>query len=218
MGRFRDANDFIMIEDGVGEELFLPFSFFMTQEPLYNLPAPYITRYYEQPNNHLLNTSVSAFGGPIPYTDGDSYIAKKALYESAYYDFLNPEPTLEEAKFTRINETREYSDNIKEGKIVYGGNTHLSLDSFLQRVRDEFERFTRVASLPGGYYVLDENDVQISFTVLSNLSDLIDKILELWYLCDVNEDYHRAQINALLTVAAVQSYDFTTGWVTVPYN
>jgi len=218
MGRFRDANDFIMIENGLGEELFLPLSFFVTQEPLYNLPAPYITRYYEQTTRHFLSTSVSDFAGQFPYIAGDSYIAKKALYEAAYYDFLNPEPTLAEAKVTRISETEEYSNNIKSGKVIYSGDTYLSISIFLDRIRDEFERFTRVASLPGGYYVNDENDVQISFTVLSNLSDLIDKILELWYLCDLNYDYHRVQINALLTVPAVQSYNFTTGWVLVPYN
>lgn len=213
MGEFRHVATHIHID-----ELYLPLSFFMTQEPLYNLPSPYIRRNYIQPGFHMLSDGSTEIGGSLPYTDGDSYIAKKALYEAAYYDFLNPEPTLEEAKIIRISETAAYSDNIKKGKVVFNGDVYLSVNIFMDRIKGEFQRYKRAGSIPGGYYVNEENDDQIPFTLLNDLSNLIDKILLLWYLCDVNEDFHRANINALVTVPAVQSYDFTTGWVLVPYN
>lgn len=217
MSEFKHANDFIHIDDGLGE-IVLPLSFFMIQEPLYNLPAPYIIRHYVPPTFHSLGDGKSRFGGSLPYTEGDTYISKKDLYETAYYNYLNPIPTLEEAKIIRISEVDDYSYNIKLGKVIYNTNTYFSRNNFLDKIKNEFERFTRIGSLPVGFYVSDENYAQISFTVLSNLSDLIDKILELWYLCDVNDDYHRTQINALSTVSAIQSYDFTTGWPAVPFN
>lgn len=213
MGTFRHHPDGHIHID----ELYMPLSFFQTQEPLYNLSAPWIERYYDQPNLHILRNKETQEGGILPYTDGDSYIAKKAIYAAAYEAYINPEPTLEEAKIIKISELSGYASNKKSGKVIYSSNTYLSIKNFLERIMHEYEKFARVGSLPGGYYILDETDIEISFTLLSDVEDLIDRIIELHYECDKIEDNHRKNINALLSVESTQSYDFTGGWPTTPY-
>lgn len=213
MGEFRHHPDgHIHIDD-----LYMTLSFFLTQEPLYSLASPWTGRYYKQSVIHKLTNNETASAGSFPYSDGDSYISKKAIYQAAYDAYLNPTPTLVEAKITRINELQEYAATKKNGKVIYSGNTYLSIKSFLERIMYEYEKFTRVGSLPGGYYVLDHNDNEISFTLLANLAALIDRIIELHWECDKVEDNHRQSINALVSVGSVQSYDFTTGYPTIPY-
>lgn len=216
MGRFRHVSNWIHVDDGV-VEVDMTLSFFVTQEPLYTLPAPWTSRYYEQGVIHKLSNQKDVTGGPFPWSEGDSYIAKRAIYESAWDEFLNPPPTLEQAKVSKINELRSYSNGKKAGKVIYSSNTYLSVKNFLERIMHEYEKFDRVGSLPAGYYVLDHLDNEISFTVLANLEALIDRIIELHWECDKVEDNHRQSINALVSVESVQSYDFTTGWPTIPY-
>lgn len=213
MGVFRHHPDgHIHVDD-----LYMPLSFFQTQEPLYTIISPWTGRYYEQSVIHKLTNDETVEAGSLPYTDGDSYISKKAAYQAAYDAYLNPAPTLEEAKTTKIIELIDYAAGKRNGKVSYGGNTYLSIKSFLERIIHEYDKFNRAGSLPGGYYVLDHNDNEISFTVMSNLEDLIDRIIELHWECDKVEDNHRQSINVLVSVGSVQSYDFTTGWPTIPY-
>ncbi len=213
MGIFRHHPDgHIHIDD-----LYMPLSFFVTQEPLYTLPSPWTSRYYDQASIHKLSNLETVEGGPFPWGDGDSYISKKSIYESAYDAYLNPPLTLEQAKTLKISELQSYAATKRSGKVIYSSNTYPSIKNFLERIMHEYEKFNRVGSLPGGYYVLDHLDNEISFTVLSDLEDLIDRIIELHWECDKVEDNHRQSINALVSVESVQSYDFTTGWPSIPY-
>lgn len=106
MGSFKHHPDGIIIID----MLQMPLAFWQTQEPAYALPAGYRGRTYEQGVRHVLETEATAFPQPMPFAEGDSYIANGVTYAAAYaqyLDSLEPVPTAEEiAAATRQTETR----------------------------------------------------------------------------------------------------------------
>ncbi len=201
------------------DELYLPLSFFLTQEPLYDLETPFIHREYIQLDRHVLSDGSTQEGSDLPWTEGDAYIAKKSIYADAYDEFLNPPPTVEEAREIKLSELSDFASEIRNGKVVFDGNIYFSTDEQLERIRNEYEQFSRDMPplLPGGYYVNDHNYDEVSFTLLADLIDLIDKILELWYLVDLNEDFHRGEINDLVSVESIEAYSFASGWPITPY-
>ena len=214
MGTFRHHPDNHIIIDDV----FFPLAFFELQEPTYELPVPYISRdYVQSPASHILSDGQTQVDGGLPYTDGDTYISNKATYEAAYEEYLNPTPTLPEAKIIKITETAAYSHNKKLEKVIYNSDTYFSDDSFFQKINHEYQKFDRDGSVPGGYYVKDEDAIQVSFN-LSQLEDLVDHLIDFYYEVDKVFDTHEAAINALTTVEDVEAYNYETGWPTTPYT
>jgi hypothetical protein len=212
MGKFRHTPD-----NGIFvNTLYMPLSFFILHEPLYSLPSPYTSRTYEQTVSHVVSDGGNAVALSIPYVDGDTYISKEAIYQAAYDLHLNPPPTLEQAKEIKISEMLSYSNDIKNGHVIVGGQEYFSDNIFLTKLINEDIKYTRAAALPVDYYINNINYFHV-LSDFTNLEAIIDRIIELNYLCDLNADIHRAAINSLTTVLDVEAYNFTTGWETVPY-
>lgn len=197
----------------------IPLSFFVTLVPTYALPAGYTSRFYEQTVCNVLSDGTSATADTIPWADGDTYISNEVAYAALYAASLPTIPSLSAAKLTRIYQMEQYALNtIKSGNVVVAGNTFFSDLSTLQGLTNDDLTYTRAGALPGGYYVNDITYTQIVMAALANLEAIIDKIVALHHATNLVADTHRAAINALVTVAAVQAYDYTTGWPTVPYT
>jgi hypothetical protein len=86
----------------VGSQSAYPLAWFQTQEPAYNLPItpPHIiNQWYIQTGiqatcpypipTHVLQTGITEYFLTCPWTDGDTYISKKALYDAAYPQVVN---------------------------------------------------------------------------------------------------------------------------------
>lgn len=67
---------------------------FLIDEPAYVLPAGMIMREYVPGSHHRLFDGVSQFPGPMPWTQGDAYIAKEAVYTASHQARMNPPKTL----------------------------------------------------------------------------------------------------------------------------
>lgn len=214
MGSFRHhPDDHIIIN-----EVIFPLAFFELQEPTYTLPAPYISReYIQSPPSHIFSDGQTQVDAGLPYADGDTYISNLATYEAAYEEYLNPTPSLPEAKIIRIAEAAAYNRAKKTEKVVYSSDTYFSDEVFFYRINHEYQKFNRDGSVPGGYYVKDEDDTQVSLN-LSQLEDLVDHLIDFYYECDKVFDTHEVNINALTTVEDIEAYNFTTGWPTTPYT
>ena len=214
MGTFRHTPDDVIYINATS----FPLSFFLTLQPTYTLPAGETLRVYVQGSYHYTSNNLTQNAQPMPFAIGDTSITNEVAYALAYYNHLNPAPTLSQAKIDKINEMMDYASNIKNGHIIYVANEYFSDSSFLQKLINEDLTYTRAAALPVGYYINDVDYVQIAAAFV-DLEAIIDRIVELYYLTDINIDVHRAAINALTTVLDVQAYDYITGggWQTVPY-
>lgn len=69
-----------------------PLSQFLIDEPAYSLPPGMIGRDYVQGEYHRLTNGRSQFGGPMPWDDGDRYIANAETYRAAYEARGEPGP------------------------------------------------------------------------------------------------------------------------------
>ena len=70
-----------------------PLSEFMLDEPAYTLPSGAIGRRYTPGSAHILFDSSNQWGGPLPWPEGDTYLAKEVAYKAAYA-VRHPPPTL----------------------------------------------------------------------------------------------------------------------------
>jgi len=115
MGYFQHHPDGIIVIDA----LKIPLAFWLTQEAAYTLPEGYRGRIYEQGIRHVLYTANTAFPQPMPYAEGDTYIANSATYAAAYQQYLaaqEPVPTAEEiAAAARQSETRNQFAQLTAG-------------------------------------------------------------------------------------------------------
>lgn len=218
MGDFRHTpDDYIVFDTDV-----IPLAFFLTLEPAYALPvapAGIINIEYSQSLSLYVGfASGTQYALAYPDTTIDGYITNKAAYVAAYAAYLNPPLTLSQQKVKLISEMVRYSKDIKGGYVTIGVNTYFSDIEFTRKILYEFEAYTRLGSLPGGYYINDINYAPVTpATGLVDLAALVDKIVELHYLVDLNADVHRAAINALTVIPDVLAYDYSGGWPTVPH-
>jgi len=214
MGIFRHTPD----DDIYINNSRIPLSFFVTLVPTYALPVGYTSRYYEQTVCNVLSDGSTGTPDTIPWAAGDTYIANEVAYAALYAASLPTIPSLSAAKLTRIYQMEQYALNtIKSGYVIVTGDTFFSDLSTLQALTNQDLTYTRAGALPLGYYVNDVTYTPVAVAALADLEAIIDRIVGLHYLTDLQTDVHRAAINALVTVAAVQAYDYTTGWPTVPY-
>ncbi len=217
MGTFKHLpSNYILINDGLVCPA-MTLAFFLTLNPTYALPAGATSRQYVQGSWHVTSNGVSSTDQGIPYANGDTYIANEVAYAAAYSSYLNPAPSLADAKITRINSMEDYATTIKQGKILISANEYFSDDAFLSRLLRDDIVYSNAGALPVGYYINTTSYVQIATPLLIDLEAVISRIQELQYLCELNADVHRAAINALGTVPLVQAYDYTTGWPSIPY-
>lgn len=212
MGTFRHTRD----NDIFINNTYVPLSFFVTLYPAYALPAGSVAREYEQTVNHAIYDDSTAIGGAMPYVDGDTYIAAEVAIAAAYALFLNPIPTLAVAKTTRITAMEAYAQNIRTGGAIANGYIWHSGSDVAQERLHQYEAFNRAAALPTGFYINDNNYNQITIGADTEIADIADAIVDLDRIIGLIADSHRTAINALVTVAAVQAYNFTTGWPITP--
>jgi len=216
MGTFRHTPD-----NGIFiNTSYMPLSFFITLVPTYALPATAISADYTQGVGVVWSSATSIVSSSVTYTDGDTYIANETSYMAAYNSYLNPSPSLADAKIQKINEMIYYSNSIKNGHVLVTISAvqreYFSDVNTLNQLMQYDNHFTRVG-MPVGFYVNDVTYTQRVMGALSDLELIIDRIIDLYYLTDLNVDVHRTAINALGSVATVQAYDYTAGWQTIPY-
>ncbi len=213
MGAFRHTpDDLIYINNTV-----IPLAFFVSDlDPTYALPGGYTSRNYLQGSYNILSDGSTAVADTVPWTDGDTYITNEVAYAAAYAAYIAVSISVPQQKIITINKMLDYSTTIKNGYVVVT-NTYFSDVNTLNMMIAEDMAYTRAAAVPVGYYLNDVNYVQRAIANVTDLEAIIDKITDLHYLCRLNEDVHRAAINALSTVSAILAYDYTTGWPTIPY-
>lgn len=216
MGTFRHTLDDSIYINSTS----MPLSFFITLVPTYALPAGAIRAEYTQGVSYVASSATSIISSSTTYTDGDIYIANESAYAAAYASYLNPAPSLSQAKASKISEMIVYGLAIKlEHVMVTISATPYEFFSDSMTL-DELMRmdamFTR-SSMPVGFYVNDVTYAQIVMPAISDFESIIDRIIGLYYLVDLNINVHRAAINALSSVPAVNAYVYTTGWPTTPY-
>lgn len=209
MGTFRHTPDDVIYINNTT----FPLAFFLTQEPAYTLPGTYTSRYYEQTVSHYVSDASDSLGQVLAWTDGDTYITNEATYAAAYQDSLY---TLQQVKDMRKGEADAYSTTIKEGAVSVAAVIYDSDTKTLRRLELEHAKFTRDGAVPGGHYVTDASGTQQALNLAAH-EDVVDRIIDLYYACDLNFDAHAIAIQALTTKVAVAAYDFTTGWPSVPY-
>ena len=107
-----------------------------------------------------------------------------------------------------------YSQGKKAGLLSFKSKT---FDSLTDEYDRELERWSLDGSHPLNFYLTAIDGTQVTIT-LSELTTLTEKRWDLHYACRLNEDIHKVAIEALGTKAAVESYDYTGGWPTVPYS
>lgn len=223
MGTFVHTYDnYIIINDGSGN-LGMPLSFFITQEPAYALPGGgVVEQQYKQGAGGYRRTSDGTITGEqylsVPWANGDTYISKQAIYKAAYDIFVITPPTLAAAKAYKIGKLLDYASTYKRtGRVVFNGNTYDSGYSLHDKLHEDWHDFTADGDVPGGYYVRNYLNAEIPFT-LANLSTLINIIQDLYFAVKVVSDDHTDKINALTTIPDVMAYDYTIGWMVLPYD
>lgn len=221
MSYFRHVDDTIIIDDGIGSQLAMSLSFFLTQEPTYALPTTdvhgtaivCIGQEYIPGSTHRLYTDGTQYLGEYPWATGDGYISKRDIYHDALY----PPQTLDEAKNDKISNLLQYANDYYSGGVSISAVIYFSGLRYLHALKNDFEYFTSVGSLPGGYYAYDTSYNRVAVANLTALSVIIYKIEELHYETRLVFDDHRDAIVALTTIPQVESYNYTTGWPTVPF-
>lgn len=200
---------YIIIDNGV-LNLRISLTEFQTYEPAYTLAAPYTSRYYVPTVKHVLSDGFHQRDGGVPWTDGDTYIATLADYINEHE---NPTLTLQQAKDQKIIELATYANSKRLGGVLYLATefTSIPLDA------TAIISYQVAGSTPVGYYLQDVDAVNVLLT-LAQLLALNDLIVKLHLLCRVNQDDLTVDINALVSVGAVDAFDITTGWPTVPYS
>jgi len=221
MDSFRhNPDDFIIIN----ETLILPLDFFLTQEPTYVLPSGAITQQYIQGSFRKWQDETNETSLSIPWTEGDNYIANIATYSAAYSAYLAAAAlpqTLAAAKTYQKNLLNDYANTILNGNVVYDEKEYpISLS---ERLRREAYYFARIGQFEWGsvlgidHYVLDKNNTHVDLDLyqVAAVLNLMDKVRT---MTNQNIDTHSEAIDALTTINAVLAYDYTTGWLCMPYN
>jgi len=211
----------ICIDNGTGTESIYPLSWWGTQEPGYSTISGATYIQYTEGGGQDINYYVkddSVFPLPVdPWLAADGYIAKQSIYDADYATFIGTPTTLAQAKALKIGELLAQMQLIRDGEVIFGGNTFNSNVVVYARLKESLSYSLYLTDVPLGFYVNDITNTQISFT-LANLKDLVAGIEKLYYLCWLQYDVHAAAINALTTIGDVMAYDVTTGWPTVPFT
>lgn len=207
---YHHPDGYITISDGSNTLSNITLAEFLTYEPAYALPAGYDAQNYIPLVKHTLWKGGKQYGGDLPDTELDGYIASVAGYINEHE---NPVKTLPEAKADKIAALASYSAAKKAGYVLLFAKTlpSLPLDA------NQIISYNEAGAVPGGFYLLDTSSAHVTLT-LAELLEYNDGIVQLHRLCTVNYDTHAAAINALGTVELVDAYDFETGWPTVPYT
>ena len=206
---FLHANDTVTISNG-SDTLQMTLDEFVGYEPGYVLDMPYISRYYIPTVKDELHTENAQFGGPVPWTEGDGYIASLMTYINQHN---NPPRTLSAAKISKYASIDSMSQFTKGGNVLLFSTTmpSLPLDS------NALISYQNLGNTPMGFYLLDISNAQVTLS-LTQLNTYNNGIAQLYLLCNQNADALKSAVSALSSVGAVDAYDITTGWPTIPYT
>jgi hypothetical protein len=218
-------DNYIGIDNNTGIESIYPYSWWITQEPAYTFPsgATYVvyteggvsgqSYYIKNGNQYALPLD--------PWSAANAYIAKQVIYDADYATYIVTPATLAQAKAQKVAQLTTQMTEIREGGVLFTPIvTQYTFDSGIvhyNRLQEEKFYSDYLTDVSLGYYVNDITNAQISFTY-TNLKDLIGGIQKLYYECFLNYDIHYAAIQVLITIPAVQAYDVTTGWPTIPFT
>jgi len=215
MGTFRHAGNSILIIDSMTQSTYPADWWIANEEVGYVTPENLVEHIYQQGIMNRIYTFTGQVDGDMPWVNGDTYISKKAIYDAAYFKYIH---TLQQLKDIKKAEIDAYSNGtVKEGGVVFYSVTYPSHITAYDRMFRQHAKYTRDLGVPVGHYVLDIAGVHQSVN-LTEHEDLLDIIIELHVLCDVNADAHKEAVQALATKESVISYDYLTGWATLPYD
>jgi hypothetical protein len=199
-----------------------PYSWWITQEPGYTYPANAIYVQYTEdgvPGQSYYHTNDNnQYGLPVdPWLAADGYIAKQALYDADYAEYIGTPQTLGEAKTQKFSSLFSLYVEKRDGEVIYDSNTFPSDFTNYQLRSSELSYSTSLSAVPVGYYVKDIDGVHVSLD-LAGVEALLHVIEELHYLCRINYDIHYENIDILTDIEDVIYYNITTGWPTIPYS
>lgn len=205
---FHSPDGNIAIGDGV-DQIQFPLSAFLTFEPLYSLPAPFIWQIYNQGISWSRHTSRDETDLPLPYADGDTYISKVAYYLANY----PPPPTLDEVKAAKkIDATNAYFN------IITGGIDYTAMGFIFSSISYSPNALIDYTAngVPPGFQIQDFGSTYRMLTLVQLLA-INTGIVALVYASDANLVSINAAINAAATIPDVEAIDVTAGYPTVPY-
>ena len=207
----------ITINDGDDNELTVSLAVFLTLEPAYTIQdgtvKPWITytsRYYEPEVKHTLSTGSSVYAGDLPWADGDDYIANVTDYIDIINNPVVDLPTAKATKSTALDEL--YRQKLRDGGIDLFSTTMPSNKDYSSLT----ESYTRNAAVPASFYLMDTDNVAVPLTLME-LQSYQDGIVEMGWEHRQVYDTHYDGIQACADIPAVDAYDFTTGWPTLPF-
>lgn len=207
---YHHPDGFITIKDS-SQSLMITLTEFLTYEPAYTLPAGFIARnYVPLVQHHLYKENGDQYGGPMPYTAGDTYISNLTSYINQHN---NPPVSLPQAKADKKFAVDQLSNAKKAGYVSLFSTIMPSFNLDANQIIS----YNYLSAVPVGFYLRDTSNVNIPLTLLQ-LNEYNNGIVQLHNLCDVNADSLKDAIDVLTTVMDVQSFDITTGWPTIPYT
>jgi hypothetical protein len=215
---FRQSKDStIHISNGT-KTLDTTLDVFLQLEPSYifidgavNPALDYEWRQYEPGVYNRLYTSENAYDAPMPWENGDAYIAEIQNY-LAIID--NPTQDLQIAKNIKIDSLNELrSSKLNTGGITLFSTTMPSNKGFSADV----ESYTRAGATPADYYQRDINEAEVALTLVQ-LQTYQDATVKMKLEHRKVYDDHYDAIQALEDIPSVEAYNITTGWPTLPFD
>lgn len=219
MGQFIHKDSQIIIIDNSGNQSVYDATWWMAEEEAaYALPTDAVLQYYRQSDVHAWHSATGVVStGTLPWADGDTYISKKATYDTDWIAEINSNKTLQQLKDERIALSFNNCLTKKSEKVQISSVNYPTDNTTFARLSIEFEKYNRDGAVPVGYYVYDEDRNQVTKN-LAQLETLIDLIVDFYHACDLVHDGHQDAIQALADPSAILAYDYTTGYPVTPYT
>jgi hypothetical protein len=128
-------------------EFHYPLAEFLIDEPNYALPERMIGRFYEPDKQHWLTDGSMQHAGPLPWPEGDGYLANEAVYRAAFEARHAPaEPSLADRKAAAASQVDDEAERRRLAYLTPGAGQAL----VYQEKRREAEAALAAFSVPGG--------------------------------------------------------------------
>lgn len=191
---FQHHPDGRLLIDGQG----ITLQEFNEHEPAYALPDGAIGRVYIPGQRHTLTDGQTQWGGPMPWPDGDRYLADAETYQPA----APPEPTLDELKATKKREIETARDAAIDAGVSYSGYAWQTDKQARENITGTLTAVVAGVPLPADFTwrTEDNQDVPMDAAGLTALAGTV--------LAHVNTQYQqswtrKAEIDAAADAAAV---------------
>lgn len=109
----------------------LPLAEFLIDEPGYALPAGATGRSYDPAaGHHILSDGANQWGGPVPWAEGDGYLANGAAYAANFAARIAPPPpTLAETRAEAAARVDRRAESVRGRWITHGSGQALAYEA-----------------------------------------------------------------------------------------